>query len=311
VDVSVIIPCYNADKFIGTAVQSVLNQTARADEIIVVDDGSTDSSAEILRGVSNHVQLIQIAHTGLPASVRNVGIEASKGQLIAFLDADDVWDSRKLEKQIKIFQERAEATLVCTDIRLIDEEGRHLGDSDYSSWTRSQFRSLMKNPLATLLQGNVVSTSTVMVRRNKFLEAGLFVVSRELDQAEDYATWVKLAFQGGFYVIEEPLVSYRIGSSNISFQKVSEEVHRRRMAAMAELWCSYYCKRARLLDDTSYIMLIKRGVEAAKYRFMNIQLLDAVRMIRLLVLTVLHRLFGKRSAWFHAATLKGLAGKAS
>ena len=98
--VSVVIPCFNYGKFLGAAIDSVLAQTHAAREIIIVDDGSTDASAEVARGYGAPVTLISRPNGGISAA-RNTGIREASAELLGFLDADDLWTSDKLERQVE------------------------------------------------------------------------------------------------------------------------------------------------------------------------------------------------------------------
>src|SRR5437879_4874008 len=111
--VSVIIPAYNSSKTICRAVESVLAQTVPADEIIVVDDGSSDDLKKSLGTLEKRVAYFRKPNGGA-ASARNFGIEQSRGELIAFLDADDYWEANKLELQIEIFKIRPEIGMVAS-----------------------------------------------------------------------------------------------------------------------------------------------------------------------------------------------------
>ncbi len=128
--VSVILPNYNRERYIGEAIESVLNQTYRNLELIVLDDGSTDNSLEVVSSYKdNRLKLIRLHHIGFPGIVRNRGIEVSKGEFIGFIDSDDVWDKEKLEVQVNLLESDPEVGLVHTDYRTINEKGQILTHS--------------------------------------------------------------------------------------------------------------------------------------------------------------------------------------
>jgi glycosyltransferase involved in cell wall biosynthesis len=110
--VSVIIPVYNGERYLADAIKSALGQTLPAAEVIVVDDGSTDGSGEIARGFGPSVHYIHKTNQG-PAAARNVGVNAAHGQMLAFLDADDLWLSEKLAKQVPMLQQQGDGYVVC------------------------------------------------------------------------------------------------------------------------------------------------------------------------------------------------------
>lgn len=120
--VSVVIPTFNCGRYIEDAVESVLNQTCRSFEIIVVDDGSTDNTAIKLRKYGDRVQVVTQENQG-SSKARNVGLEFSRGDYVAFLDADDRWRPEKLEWQLACFRELGDVGMVFTDFSAIDPDG--------------------------------------------------------------------------------------------------------------------------------------------------------------------------------------------
>lgn len=110
--ISVIIPVYNGERYLAEAIKSVLGQTLPAAEVIVVDDGSTDGSVEIARRFSPSVRYFRQINQG-PATARNVGVNAAQGQMLAFLDADDLWLPEKLAKQVPMLQQQSDGYVVC------------------------------------------------------------------------------------------------------------------------------------------------------------------------------------------------------
>jgi len=121
--ISVVIPVYNGEAFISDAIQSVLKQTVRPYEVIVVNDGSVDGTAEKLALFGTRITVISIPNGGV-SNARNVGIQASSGELIAFLDADDIWYEDKLERQLEVFERYPDLGFCCCDyVFLIKHSG--------------------------------------------------------------------------------------------------------------------------------------------------------------------------------------------
>ncbi len=114
--ISCVIPVFNGERYLGEALESVLAQSYQPLEVIVVDDGSTDGTAEVARRYGERVRYVWQPNAGETAA-RNLGLTAAQGEFIAFLDADDVWHSEKLERQIARFQERPEIDLCFTQIQ--------------------------------------------------------------------------------------------------------------------------------------------------------------------------------------------------
>lgn len=121
--VSVVIPCYNAEAFIGETIESVLRQTRAVDEVIVVDDGSRDSSAEIAESFGDPVRVVRQENRG-ECGARNRGVKEARGEIIAFLDADDLWHPEKIERQLAYFDEHPGVGAVTTSASAFQAGGR-------------------------------------------------------------------------------------------------------------------------------------------------------------------------------------------
>lgn len=204
--VSVVIPAYNAAPYVVGALDSVLAQTFRDFEVLVVDDGSTDGTAELVVAYGNDVRCIRQSNSGV-AAARNRGIEASRGRYVAFLDADDMWLRDKLARQLTALRERPSARACYTAFAFSDE-------NLVPSWVqRSRRRASLVDDL--LLLGNVVGTpSTVICERDLVLEVGGF--DPALSLGADWDLWLRLALRTEFAYIDEPLVRYRIHGANMS-----------------------------------------------------------------------------------------------
>ncbi len=185
--VSVVIPAYNVEKYIGRAIDSVLAQTRRPDEIIVVDDGSTDNTAEVIRSYGSKVHCIRQENGGASVA-RNTGIEEAKSEWIAFLDADDEWLPDKLSMQIECLAKN-QGLLWCGGNYLI----RDAGDSSCreACVEREVWRSFagdkdyMENYFDALLRDICILTSTVVVARNFLKEVGMFRLGQMWAQDTD------------------------------------------------------------------------------------------------------------------------------
>ena len=208
--VSVIVPAYNAAKYIGEALESVLNQTVTCHEIIVINDGSpdTDELERKLQPFVSRVRYIKQENRGA-AAARNIGIHASRGKLLAFLDADDKWSSKFLAKQIE-FLERNQADLVYADALLI-------GDSPGAGRTFMQLQPSRGAVTAEKLLAVQVAvlTSTVVARKQPILDAGLF--DETLRRGQDFDLWFRLAKSGARLVYQRKvLAEHRIVQTGLS-----------------------------------------------------------------------------------------------
>lgn len=214
--VSVITPAYNAAKYIGDALQSVLNQTFPSHEVIVINDGSpdTDELERELRKYPATIQYIKQENRGA-AAARNAGLRSARGEYVAFLDADDRWLPGFLEEQLA-FLKSSNAALVFADARLI-------GDSPLAGRTFMELdppRSAV-TPESLLAVEVTVLTSTVLARRQPILEVGLF--DEEIKRGHDFELWFRLAKSGiRFAYQQRVLAEHRIVQSGLSGDALSQ-----------------------------------------------------------------------------------------
>jgi glycosyltransferase involved in cell wall biosynthesis len=196
-DISVIIPAYNAERFLAAAIDSALQQTLPATEIIVVDDGSTDGTACIVRRYPG-VRLLSIAHQGASVA-RNTGAQGSNGDLLAFLDADDIWLPNKLEQQAELLEHDADAGIAAC-------RHRYLFDGPIPGWFRGPTDGSVA-PAFLLIPS--------LIRRTTWEMVGPF--DEKLSHGED-GDWLFRAMDSHvrIAVVDEPLMLYRIHGANAS-----------------------------------------------------------------------------------------------
>jgi glycosyltransferase involved in cell wall biosynthesis len=193
--ISAIIPAYNSGEFLPDAVDSIRRQTLAVAEIIIVDDGSTDATAEIAARLGPGVVYLHQPNAG-PSVARNTGIFAARSEWVAFLDADDRWTPEKLEQQWAVLARRPELALVASDMAETDAGGRILVESMLAKHRlRDFFAELDGRPvpraLARLLEKNFIPTGTVLARRGAVLAAGGF--DARLRFGEDLELWCRIA----------------------------------------------------------------------------------------------------------------------
>jgi len=206
--VSVVMPAYNTDKYIGDSIQSVVDQTYENWELLVVDDGSTDKTADTIRQLAATDSRIKyiFQQNGRQAKARNTGIRNSNGTLVAFLDSDDLWISDKLEMQLKAL-ESTNADLVYSDGFIIYEPRATAGATDFRIVAGTVTGHKM---LDLLLLRNHIPVQSVVLRLQAFRDAGPFDESAEYHGCEDYELWLRLAANGAlFHGMPEKLIKYR------------------------------------------------------------------------------------------------------
>ncbi len=200
--VSIVTGAYNASQWIGETLQSVEAQTFRQFEHIVVDDGSTDGTAEIVRGYGG-VRLVQKENGGAP-SARNAGIAAARGAFVAFLDHDDLWTPDKLERQVALHRAQPDLTWSYTDAVFFDSgtgEDLHRVRDFSTPHSGRVFRPLLLN--------NFIPFSSSFVRRDLFATYGGLDERPERRHIDDWDLWLRLAADEPLGYVPEPLLRYR------------------------------------------------------------------------------------------------------
>ena len=207
--VSVLVPAYNAMKYLPETISSVLDQTYQDFEIIIVNDGSSDGiEAWAKQLVDSRIKFISQSNQGL-ANARNTGLSKAQGEYIAFMDADDLWLPTKLEKQVQILDNDRNIGLVYTWIAIIDENGNLQG--------KVRKNRVQGNVWLKLTTHNIVECGSVaLVRSECFGKVGLFDESLPFSCSEDWDMWLRIAAYYSFGLVKEPLVHYRKHSNNLS-----------------------------------------------------------------------------------------------
>ena len=214
--VSVITPTYNRARFIGEAVESVLAQTMPDWELLIVDDGSTDDTREVLAPYLADERIHYIYQPNQGQSVaRNTALAEARGEFVGFLDSDDLWRAHKLEEQLSVFESQPGVHIVHGDESIIDEHGLEI--------SQQNMRRYSGRITAQLLADNSVSITTALVKRECFDGMGGFQASHGV--ADDYDLWLRFSARYRFYYKPGIVASYRVMADQISSDK------RRRFAA--------------------------------------------------------------------------------
>ena len=264
--VSVIIPTYNREHFLQKAIDSVLNQTYPYFELIVVDDGSEDNTAELAENYSSDIVYIRQENKG-PAAARNRGVQAARYALLAFLDSDDRFAENKLEVQIEAMQEKP-AYLISHTQEMWYRNGRLLNQ-------KIKHRKNSGDIFNQSLELCAVGISTVLMYREIFERYGLF--DEEYPCCEDYEFWLRVSAEQKFLLVDRPLTLkhggredqvssvYRVGMDRFRIQailkmlKTGALTERQKEAAIAELRrkCTIYgtgCIKHGRVDEGRYYL---------------------------------------------------------
>jgi len=209
--VSVIIPVYNAQDHLEQCLRSVLSQTLKDIEIICIDDGSTDSSLEILDQLALEDSRLIVHHVpnGGAGKARNIGLQMAKGKYVALIGHDDLWKSDKLEKQVAFMEEHMEHSVCFSWVDIIDEEKNVINDSCetlYNLFCRANHSQDYWNR-KLVLDGNQFCAPSACIRRELLERSGYYRYG--LVQLQDYDLWLRLLKEGPMYVLQEKLVLYR------------------------------------------------------------------------------------------------------
>lgn len=218
--ISIVVPVYNAEKFILETIECVINQSWQQWELVLVDDGSTDQSRTIMEkmaAVDSRIKVMHLTNSGA-AEARNQGTKAARGRYLAFLDADDIWEPGKLQKELE-FMKKHKAAFVFTGYEFADEQGCGNGRIVRVPETLS-YKEALKN--------TTIFTSTVMFDV-KILGKDALLMPKI--KSEDTALWWRILRNGSLaYGLDENLVKYRRSGQSLSANK---------MEAIRRIWNLY------------------------------------------------------------------------
>ncbi len=218
--ISVIIPTFNCAPYLSETVRSVQQQTYTQIEIIIVNDGSTDSTLDVTKSLAqNDARIKVLSHANSKqGKTRNVGVAAASGHYIAFLDGDDIWLPNKLEMQLE--------ALVNQNVDLVFSDGFICLNNDLNSREHT-FQITQKifdgHDLELFYRQNQIPTSTVLCTKAAFEKAGGFDEEPEVQNCEDYLLWVRMLNNGArFYGLDENLILYRVHPASSTATKINQ-----------------------------------------------------------------------------------------
>jgi glycosyltransferase involved in cell wall biosynthesis len=273
--VSIILPTFNRPRFLPAAVESVLAQTFSDWELIVADDGSDGEARRYIQSLTQpRVKVISLSHSGNPARVRNAGIEKATGDYLAFIDSDDIWMPRKLEKQVAALRTRPDHTWCYTHSDYIDENGdsimlplpRYPGEG----WI---LESLLCDPRVQ------IGMPGVMVDRKLVLDLGGFDLGQEF--AEDLDLYLRLAMRSRVVVVAERLYSIRVHGEHysqdvIGMRKSRGRLYRKMAHLVADPRLRSFCRRRQAHESLNEARLHgERGDERALWRTLGASVMSS------------------------------------
>lgn len=229
--VSVITPCHNCEEFVAESVESVLQQTYPYVEMIVVDDGSTDRSAEILQRYEPRIRVIRVEkqkNSGWPAA-RNIGIQACAGSLLAFLDADDYWDREFIAKMVLAMESNNAGIAYCgwQNVGLSGGRGRPFIPADFGTGVEK---------LENLVKGPRWPMHAVLVRRE--LVEGVQGFQEEWTSCADFAMWIEIATRTPLVRVPEVMAFYR-HHGGVQITKNRERIARNHLAVQQQFFARH------------------------------------------------------------------------
>jgi len=212
--VSIIIPVYNLEAFIGDALDSIAAQTYKNFQVLIVDDGSTDGTQKVIERylMDSRFRYIYQDHSG-PGAARNNALRQATGSLIAFLDGDDLWLNDKLEKQVAVFMADSSIEISATNCSHIREDGSYMGREEYVDYPFE----LLKDPKKAMFQKNLILSISVMIRKELYDKFGGF--DESISYGEDYDLWLRFLQNGcKLNILMEPLSKRRYRSGSLIHQ---------------------------------------------------------------------------------------------
>ena len=211
--VSVMLPVYNGAQFVSRAIESVFNQTYNELELIVVDDGSSDNSLDVVESYADSRLKVFTKANGGPASARNFGIKRCSGEFITLIDQDDLWYPKKLEEQVKLLNQDNKLGMVYCDALSIYEDG----SGPARKWSELHIPQAGK-VFIELYKGNFILSSSAIFRKFIINEIGFMDENMKFFGVDDYEYWLRIALNSEIGYVPEILVERRLHKSNLSFR---------------------------------------------------------------------------------------------
>jgi len=265
--ISVIIPTYNKAQYLKEAIESVLNQAYKEIEVIVIDDGSTDDTGEVIKSFDDTRIIYFFQKNKGPAAARNSGLKKAKGRYVAFLDSDDLWLSGKLKRQMDFIEKNPEIELLGTGCYEITDKGKIIGKKIFPIKNKILQKDLIKyNPFIQ---------SSIIIRREVFGKVGLY--NQKFRESEDYDLWLRIAENHKIANLVEPLVMKRYYKEGLSPAKDKEQLYFVLEAKKAAIhrgqyskWCYLYLLKSWIFMKMPFFLRKIIRIYLLKKRFYKI-----------------------------------------
>ncbi|BAZ51234.1 putative glycosyl transferase [Nostoc sp. NIES-4103] len=258
--ISVILPVYNGEKTVKETIESVLNQTFKNIELILINDGSTDSTLKIIESIQDaRLQVFSYQNAGLATS-RNRGLSHCTGTFISFIDADDLWTSDKLESQLKALQAHPKAGVAYSWTNYIDTEGKFLKSGTHITVTGDVYKQLV-------LRNFLENGSNPLVRSEALKEVGGF--DETLPAAEDWDMWLRLAARYEFVAVPKAQILYRVSANSMSTKLKVQEA-----ASLKVIERAFSNEKAEPLSH------LKRSSIAYLYKYLTFKALETPKNLK-------------------------------
>jgi len=264
---SIVIPTYNQAYYLDKALQSVINQTYKNWEVIVVDNNSTDKTDEVIKSfVDPRINYFKIHNYGIIAASRNAGIRLAKGEWVAFLDSDDWWTNDKLEVCFGEINQKVD--LLYHDLEIADGESLNFRRKTIKSWQ-------VKKPVLMdlLLKGNAIANSSVVVRKRLLEEIGGLNESAKMIAAEDYNAWLRISkLTNQFLYLPRKLGYYLIHNQGVSKKDMSKPY----IESTKEFICDLGERKRKIVESKAAYMSGRYYYLEKEYKIATLKLIESI-----------------------------------
>jgi glycosyltransferase involved in cell wall biosynthesis len=273
--VSIIIPTYNSDKFLYETIESVLAQTYHNYEILIIDDGSTDNTKEVLKPFKDKIKYIYQKNSGGPAKPRNIGIKKATGKYIAIFDSDDIMMPQKLDQSVKFLENEPNVGMVFTNFMKINEKGQQYSGTHLVTYKMfcklnkkkvgdAKYIIKGKDAFETLFFENYIGTSGVIVRKEIFSKVGLFNENVTHGGLEDRDMWFRICRFYDIGYLDLIGHKYRIRKGSVSKRTLASNLAR----ASVIIKYSKFIKSKKVKKQAN--LLSAQSLYGAGYQYQNI-----------------------------------------